>query len=123
MCLVNTINLTRSETQAASIREMLMNSGTDLMTNSPPEEGYDFKGTVCFSEFKIFCISETHNNYNDGHSSVFVKSNPSPMKNKPALCSLMSNEMRFHLVGMQAPYAIRVSCALLKWQRQDYLIL
>jgi hypothetical protein len=45
------------------------------------------------------------------------------MKNKPTLCSLLSNEMRFHLIGMQTPYAIRDSCALLEWQAQDYLIL
>jgi hypothetical protein len=45
------------------------------------------------------------------------------MKNKSALCSLLSNEMRFHLIGMQTPHAVRDSCALLKWQAQDYLIL
>ena len=76
-----------------------------------------------FSEFKIRCTSETHSNSNDGHIAVFVKNNPSLMKNKSALCSLLSNEMRFHLVGMQTPYAIRDSCAVLKLQAQDYLIL
>jgi len=76
-----------------------------------------------FSEFKIRCISETQSNYNDGHISVFVKNNLCLMKNKSSSCSLLSNEMRFHLVGMQTPYAILDSCALLKWQAQDYLIL
>jgi hypothetical protein len=79
--------------------------------------------TSFFSEFKIRCISETHSNYNEGHISVFVKINPCLMKNKSALCSLLSYEMRFHLVGMQRPYVIRDSCASLKWQAQDYLIL
>jgi hypothetical protein len=79
--------------------------------------------TLFSSEFKIRRVSETHSNYNDGHISVFMKNNPCLMKNKSALCSLLPNEMLFHLVGMQTPYAIRESCALLKWQAQDHLIL
>jgi hypothetical protein len=99
-----------------------MISGTDRMTNSPPEQVYDFRAHF-FLEFKIRCISDTHSNYNDGHISVFVKNNPCLVRNKPSVCSLMPNETRFHLVGMQAPYAILASCALLKWQTQGYLIL
>jgi len=76
-----------------------------------------------FSEFKIRSTSETHSNYDDWHIAKFVKNNPSLMENKSALCSLLSDEMRFHLVGMQTPYTTRDSCALLKWQAQDYLIL
>lgn len=56
-------------------------------------------------------------------SLVFVRNNPCLMKNKPALCCLLSNEMPCHLVGMQIRYAIRDPCAVWKWQRPDYLIL
>jgi len=62
-----------------------------------------------FSEFEILCISETHSNYNDGHILCVYEEQLLSHEKKSALCSLLSDEMRFHLVGMQTPYVFRDS--------------